>query len=364
MYIEILEKISDAFDRIPNCIKDKFPGYDNKTYAKMKQLKSKLKAAIVKKKDNLTQPSIVESQSTINQLNGRESPSLLGNYDDLDDFDLPSSKNLLTSEKPVFDSDTSTPETFTFNRAGPSKTIYSDLPKKSLSFDALSPCNVSTKTDTNQSDLEILDNSESANRSKGKFVFKKPSRLSEDSKFTPNRDVPSKTLERFKTASEKLKPMVPQEPVKCVPVANSSVGFQPLQLSKNSMVFNKPCTAVSPIIKEPVRDYDDDDDYEVPIDMDDETDIIPESSNNVINISDSPGVSNTQVVNGKEVAVDEDGWPEYRMEDFEDDMEALTKEPEVVKLMENSVMETDPPKYAGMGNFHEGTQNDGITGKQ
>ncbi|KAI8434446.1 hypothetical protein MSG28_012471 [Choristoneura fumiferana] len=363
MYIEILEKISDAFDRIPNCIKDKFPGYDNRTYAKMKQLKSKLKAAIMKEPDDLTQLSNVEiNQPSISQLNGRESPSLLRNYDDLDDFELPPNKNLLNVEKPVFDSDTSTPETFTFNKDGPSKTIYSDLAKKSLSFDALSPCNVSTKNDTNQSDVEILDNSESANRSKGKFVFKKPSRLSEDSKVAPTRDVPSKTLERFKMASEKLKPMLPQEPVKCVPLANSSVGFQPPQLSKNSLVFNKPCTAVSPIIKEPVRDYDDDD-YDVPIDMDDQTDIMPESSNNVINISDSSGVSNTQVVNGKEVAVDEDGWPEYRMEDFEDDMEALTKDPELVKLMENSVMESDAPKYEGMGNFHEGTQNDGITGE-
>ncbi|XP_061719825.1 recQ-like DNA helicase Blm [Cydia pomonella] len=363
MYIELLEKIADAFDRIPNCIKEKFPGYENKTYAKMKQLKSRLKAAMAKVPDDSTQSYLDSQPSTSKcntQVNGRESPSLLGDYDDLNDFQMPKN-NLLNGERPILTSDTSTPE-FTFNKAAPNKTIYSDLmAKKSLSFEAFSP---TTGNESLQSDVENLDTSENANKSKGKFVFKKPSRLSEDNS-TPTRDVPSKTLERFKNASEKLKPVVAEEPQKYVPVANSSVGFQPPELSKNLSSFSKPCTAVSPIVKEPVQDYDEND-YDIPLDMDDDTDIIPESSKvSVINISDSqPSISNTQIVNGKEVAVDDDGWPEYRLEDFEDDMDiSLTTEPEVVKLMEHSTLETETPKYKGMGNFHEGTQNDGITGE-
>lgn len=360
MYIDLLEKISDAFDRIPNCIKEKFPGYDNKTYAKVKLLKSRLKSVLeLKPYDNLSN-KISESlhiQNTSNNTsNGRESPSLLGNNDDdLDDFDLESSQYNKKFDKPIHnDLETSTPD-FNYNKNGLSKTVYSDLlAKKSLSFATLSPLNNSNNSVQSDSDTE-------GNRSKGKFVFKKPSRLTEENK-TPVRDV-SKTLERFRSASELLKPVLPKEPTKIAPVATSSIDFQPPQLSKNSLLnFNKPCTIVSPIIKDPDEETDD---YTVPIDMDDETDIL-HNSGSVINISDSiPSTSNVASINNKEIPLDEEGWPEYRIEDFEDDLEALTckdGEPEVVNLMEQSVVNENRPKYEGMGDFPASTKNDGITG--
>lgn len=179
--------------------------------------------------------------------------------------------------------------------------------------------------------------------------------------------MPSSTFERLKTASERLQPLATEEAPKCAPVANSSVAFQPPQLSKSALMnFGKPCTAVSPIVKDSPNEteFEDIDDYEVPIDMDDITDIIPEDSKtSVINISDSiPSTSNVEVVNDKEIVVDDDGWPEYRPEDFEDLMEVKEDNnfsKDEINLMDQTVA---APKYEGMGDFHEGTKNDGITG--
>ncbi|XP_049871565.1 Bloom syndrome protein homolog [Pectinophora gossypiella] len=376
MYIELLEKISEAFDRIPKCIKEKFPGYEHKTYATMKLLMSKLKTArkeIPEINLNVRKSDESHVNKTDNAMtNCSVSPSLLDHDDDLNDFDLESSQGYgrkpFLEAKPRTDPETSTPDFSSLNKNGPSKTIYSDLlAKKSLSFDALSPLQDTSKdlgTSIQQSDNETLDTSDTANRSKGKFVFKKPSRLSEDiNKATPVKDVPSSTLERFKQASERLKPLVQTDTPKCSPIANSSVEFQPPQLSKSSLMnFNKPCTIVSPIIKDTSEQEGDEDDYAVPIDMDDEADILSQVlQESVINISDSIP-STSAVVNNKEIPVDEDGWPEYRIEDFEEDMEAFCKEPEVVNLMDHTIV-TDKPKYEGMGDFHAGTQNDGITGE-
>ncbi|CAH2982006.1 unnamed protein product [Chilo suppressalis] len=376
MYIELLEKISNAFDRIPNCIKEKFPGYDKKTYAKMKYLKTKLKSAIQRKADSHKIHQDQTSHMTESPMNitNNSSPSMLQNYDDdLNDFDLESSQ--VPGKKPftsINEPATSTPDIINFDKKpGSLKTIYSDsVAKKSLSFDVFSTNNDSTK---NLSDIASLDISDNVNKSKGKFVFKRPSRTAVDDfdsskTSTPNRDVPSSTLERLKNVSERLKPIVPQEPSKYVPVGNSSVQFQPPQLSKSSLFnMNKPCTAVSPLVKES-PDCDDNDevnDYEVPIDMDDDTDILPEASRgSVINISDSiPGPSASK--EGSDIPVDDDGWPEYRPEDFEEDMEALTKkEPDVINLMDNTIVkDSAKPKYEGMGDFHAGTKNDGITGE-
>ncbi|XP_028171444.1 ATP-dependent DNA helicase hus2/rqh1-like [Ostrinia furnacalis] len=383
-YIELLEKISDAFDRIPNVIREKFPGYDKRTYAKMKSLKSKLKHVIKQNNENDKVPiHKLESPKVATNLNG-SSPSMLQNYDDdLSDFDLESSvmnrKRLSNTEiNNTSKLATSTPDTINFNKLpGPSKTIYSDLmAKKSLSFDAFSPRDdASNNLETSaQSDTGNLDVSDNVNKSKGKFVFKRPSRLmSEDSSSktsTPNRDVPSSTLERLKIASEKLKPLVQEEPPKCAPIANSSVEFQPPQLSKSSLMnYDKPCTIVSPIVKETiVQDYSDEiDDYEIPIDMDDEPDMyLAESKGSVINISDSvASTSNAECMNNLDIPVDDDGFPEYRPEDFEDDMVLLTsKETEVVNLMDQSIAnDNGKAKYEGMGDFHAGTKNDGITGE-
>uniref|UniRef100_A0A2A4K5Y0 RecQ-like DNA helicase BLM n=1 Tax=Heliothis virescens TaxID=7102 RepID=A0A2A4K5Y0_HELVI len=372
LYIDLLEKIFSAFDKIPNCIKEKFPGYNKRIYAKIKQLKCKLKVV-------LTEPDSVSSKvddndcenklsngTTDNTCNGSSSPSLLSKYnDDMDDFDLESSlihkkvaKCVLNETKDPGTS-TSTPDFATFNK-GPRNEL---LPKKSLSFDAFSPLNNSSKLETScQSEAETSTTEQA--KGKGKFVFKKPSRLTlEENKATPNKDIPSSTAERLRNASERLKPLATTEAPKCAPVAASSVDFQPPQFSKSSLLnMNRPSMDS---VKEIEEESDPMDDYEVPIDMDDETDILPEASANVINISDSvASTSNVNDVNSViDIPVDEDGWPEYRPEDFEEKLEVSgNEESQVVNLMDNSVV-AEKPKYEGMGDFHAGTQNDGITGE-
>ncbi|CAF4828970.1 unnamed protein product [Pieris macdunnoughi] len=367
MYIELLEKISDAFNRIPNCIKEKFPGYDSKIYSKINYLKTKLKSAIQSKPRDCLQSSS-ETLNSSNEVNGRESPSLLNNDDDLEDFDLSSQVGHKVMDKGLINNiETSTPDIPTFNKNQPNKTIYSDLvPKKALSFDVFSPSNGSIKSINSSlnSDSESLNTSDNQTK-KGKFVFKRPSRAADDLN-TPTRDVPSSTFERLKIASEKLHPLVTEVAPKCAPVGNSSVAFQPPQLSKSALMnLGKPCTVVSPIVKDSPSetDFEDADDYEVPIDMDDVTDIIPEDSRtSVINISDSlPSTSKVQI-NDKEFAIDDDGWPEYNPEDFGEVMEEKASDvsKDVINLMDQSVT---APKYEGMGDFHAGTKNDGITGE-
>lgn len=383
MYIDLLERVWNAFNRIPNCIKRKLPGFDNEIYVKMKLMGTKLKSAIEpKSNESYTEPlqSLQINNLSNSSLNGNVSPSLL-DQNELNDFDLESSQ--VYGKKPFIDDkfksndmETSTPEFTNFHKTLPNKNVYSDLiAKKSLSFNAFSPCNDSSKDleSSIQSDTD-LDKSGNINKSKGKFVFKRPSRLNNEDKSIPIRDITdhghSSTLERLKSVSERLKPLLPQEAPKYTPIGNSSIDFQPPQLSKSSLMnLNKPCTIVSPIMKDSPTETDYEDEYIIPADIDDDTDIITQSSKaSFINISDSvPGTSNEDFVNNKDIPVDEDGWPEYRIEDFEDDIEALTCRdqsivPEVVNLMDHTVLE-DKPKYEGMGDFHAGTKNDGITGK-
>lgn len=382
MYIDLLERVWQAFNRIPNCIKRKLPGFDNEIYAKMKLVRIKLKSAIEpKSNDSYTESleSLQINNKSNNSLNGHASPSLL-DQSDINDFDLESSQ--VYGKKPFVedkfkhsDMETSTPEFPNFQKTLPTKNVYSELiAKKSLSFNAFSPCDNSSKNleSSIQSDAENVDKSDSVNKSKGKFVFKRPSKLNNEDKSTPIRDnsAHSSTLERLRSVSERLKPILPQEAPKYTPLENSSIDFQPPQLSKSSLMnLNKPCTIVSPIMKDSPAETDYEDEYFVPVDMDDDTDIIPQSSKaSYINISDSlPSTSNEEIINNKDIAVDEDGWPEYRIEDFEDDIEVLTcreqsVHPGVMNLMDHTAVE-DKPKYEGMGDFHAGTKNDGITGK-
>lgn len=356
MYIELLEKVFEAFDRIPNCIKDKFPGYDKKTYAKVKYYKSKLKSVInAKDKISMQVKNDENSCEEINESNDTNvSQSLIANYDDdLDDFNLETSQAF--GKKPTEDLhkniQTSTPDFASYNKPGPSKTIYSDLvAKKSLSFDTFSPLNDS-KNDSNQ-DSDV-------NKSKGKFVFKKPSRNT-DENTTPVRDIQSNIAERIRNATVKLKPITLEDAPKCAPMPNSSVDFQPPQLSKTSLMnYNNSSTNMSVI--ETIPDEKDYDGF-TPIDIDD-TDILPTS---LVNLVDSrSNNSSIEVINNKEILVNDDGWPEYRIEDFEEDIEALTcKNTEEINLMEQSAVENDgKAKYEGMGDFAAGTHNDGITGK-
>ncbi|KAL4717291.1 hypothetical protein ACJJTC_017178, partial [Scirpophaga incertulas] len=381
LYVEILEKISTAFDRIPNCIKEKFPGYDKKTYSKMKYLKSKLKLAIQQnpvrndiQSDTLTQMTQDETNSSFSKKNG--SLSLLDSYDDLADLDLETK----FSDKPkclklpvTCVSTTSTPDLEN------TQIIKNDLTsKKLLSFDDFS-CNIATSNNekkTSMTTCTVDTNLENINHSKGKFVFKQPSRLSStdsasNKTSTPVRDVLSNTLVRLKSASEKFKPLQLNEPPKGLSIANSSVEFQPPQFSTSSLLnIQKPCTFVSPIIKDSHTINDDEEDlndYEVSIDVDDDDILIEQSKQSVISIHDSePGSSIVSENKLNNIHVDEDGWPEYRVEDFEEDIDALvTNEPEVMNLMENSIVKDteNKAKYEGMGDFHAGTKNDGITGE-
>lgn len=348
LYIELLEKISDAFDRIPTSVKEKYIGYDTKTYAKLNHLKYKLRSVIKSKSNSISEgnlkspkkiPLSDDSQPT-------DSPSLSCGYnDELDDFDIESSliHDKKLSQTSINRSDkfgSSTPDFPSINKKNINKTSLDTFVRKSLSFDVFSPLNSSVQS-LNSSNLSV-DESDTGSK-KGKFVFKRPSKASDDK--TPIRDTPSSTIERLKNATENLRPIQAQEVVKVKPIENSSEPFQPSQFSK--VMLSKPCTAVS------ITNDDEEPEYEVPLNLDDDFD----PNDSVVNLTDS---SNTEIVNDKQVMVDEDGWPEYRIEDFEDDMSA--GQVEEINLMEMSVA-NEKPKYEGMGDFRAGTQNDGITGE-
>ncbi|XP_068622467.1 recQ-like DNA helicase Blm isoform X2 [Battus philenor] len=382
MYIELLERISAAFDRIPNCIKEKFPGYDCKTYTKMKHLGAKLKCVIKRNSrvDNKVDidesvvnknkvPSNKDVKSHLNSSMGSDTESDLDNFD-LESTNFMTKKTQNTQNSITNNPNTSTPDSISFNKIQPRKSIYSQvLDKKPLTFDALSPINDTNSLDSSiQSETENPDVSNNINKSKGKFVFKRPSRLNNDNSnnSTPVRDVPSNTLERLKNASEKLKPLQQTESPTCSPSGNSSVKFQPPILSKSAfMEISSISSTVSPLANDTSVNEDVYETDEIPIDMDDETDILPECSGpSVINISDTlPSSGTVEVINNKEIPVDEDGWPEYRIEDFEEDFVASEENPDVIDLMDQSVAKDKPIKYEGMGDFHAGTQNDGITGE-
>ncbi|KAF9815115.1 hypothetical protein SFRURICE_010391, partial [Spodoptera frugiperda] len=366
LYIELLEKIFHAFDKIPNCIKEKFPGYDKRVYAKVKQYQYRLKKILARPKKSSSQPSQDSDTRLSNgdiNLNGSSSPSLLSKYEDnndLDDFDLTPSISKLTNKLGTLNGTSLSTTTSTPDIALSSKVPRHDLqPRPSLSFDGFSPLNNSSKLETScQSETE---STSSEVKGKGKFVFKKPSRLTlEENKPGPS-SIQSSTAERIRNASEKLKPVPTIESPKCAPVALSSIDFQAPQFSKSSLInMDRPSTDSN---KEE-ENSDPMDDYEVPIDMDDVTDIMPEASQSVINISDSvASASNVDNLTQSDIPVDDDGWPVYRPEDFEDNVKESDLDSQVLNLMDETVVKEKTAKYEGMGDFHAGTQNDGITGE-
>ncbi|XP_052752248.1 recQ-like DNA helicase Blm [Galleria mellonella] len=373
LYIEILEKVFNAFDRIPTRTKEKLPGYNSKIYSHLKYWRYKLKMAIqqtpsknTSKKASKTQNDS-KSVSTI-ESNLSASPSLLNNCedDDLDDFDLNGTQ---VSVKKSVKTISEVPEArgsinMNYN-AGPSTKLTDKTVKKSLFCDSFSTC-------TSTKDLDIKTECDAGNldtpsnvKGKGKFVFKRPSRAAteESSNMPSTSPIISNTAERLKNALGTLKPLVDQESPKVVPVANSSVNFQPPQLSKSSLLSMTDTVLEPSSGDDPLVDDEYMDEYSVPIDIDADIEFAHPSSEPMSIDSDHSKVA--EVVNDKEIPVDEDGWPEYRMEDFEDvNFVSESKEPEVVNLMEHSMVEDNKkPKYEGMGDFHEGTKNDGITGE-
>lgn len=246
MYIEILERISDAFNRIPNCIKEKFPGYDKNTYSKMNHLKAKLKSIIQNNSKRNKHKKDYNTDETANNIDERQNTQSMSTFCDDEDFCANYKENSMDNKNENRDDSlmnnpsTSTPDILSFDKPQTSKTIYADaLPKKLLSFNTFSPCNGSLKDSSIQSDTE-LDTSDSK-KGKGKFVFKRPSRLTIDDSVNSNNSndsiqVPSSTFDRVKTASEKLQPLRTEVQMKVTPLPSSSVHFQAPLLSKSSLL--------------------------------------------------------------------------------------------------------------------------------
>lgn len=392
--------MSYAFDSIPDDIKERLPGFDIKTYTKLKDLEGRLKKIVEKPLPNgfdakVSELNVFSSKNSFSisspiqkdadKVYDCDSQSMYSNKYPDKGYEYTESESILNDMKYNDRPDTSTPNYH--NVQGPLKKAFPSLQtKKSLSLDVFSLCSDTSKLDnSNQSDTDI--DSSNQNKKKGKFVPKKASLSGLNEKSTIG-DVPSNTLSRLRNATEKLKPLPVEEKQTYQPVCHSSVEFQPPQLA-----FNKPCTLVSPIVKETIDTFRDKqqngDENQSDIDGDsalfDDDDYVQvmQESNSVVNISDSlnDSLPNTQIVNGKEIPIDKEGWQQYREEDFLDiddfdvpidensfsepstSKKPDTDAPEVVNLMEVSVVETKGAKYEGMGDFAAGTRNDGITGE-
>ncbi|XP_072938290.1 recQ-like DNA helicase Blm [Epargyreus clarus] len=325
MYIDILERISDAFNRIPHCIKEKFPGYDSATYSKINHLKTKLKLLIRKKvNDNIS------SQTT-----DKSSPIPNGNYSvDFVEIDESQSPLLLSDQSYIQkNNEVSSPNStnasirLSLNETQPDKNdSIQSTAKKSLTFDSPASC-------SNES-IEVKE-------PKGLFSYKRPS---------------MSTLDKLQNLSEKLKP-VPKESPTTTSIPSSSIAFQPPGSSKD---YLESLNKGSPSINEKtIIDVDELDDYDLTDVLDDDiADVIPQSSSQSTEFSStnaSTSVNDNIDINKKGIVIDDDGWPVYREEDFNDDMD--------VNIGDLSVQEQEQSKYEGMGDFHAGTQNDGITGE-
>lgn len=351
MYIELLEKVFDAFNRIPNCIREKLPGYDKNIYTKIKYFKCKMKGIL---NDTSINSNTQEKGNRQGHL-GNNSNNTSLNSDSEDDF-IPSDTSNAVNTNNKINSETSTPD-LNINKNGPTKTKYS---KKPLTFDNPSLANNSTQLETSShSDSDNLKTDTNNSKSK-KFVFKTPSRLNLAENTSTPKDIPSSTAGRIKMVSERLKPIEQSEPPKCEPIACSSVNFQPPQFSKSSLMnFNRP-SAESDMerdVSEECKDMDED----MCSSKDDDVEIIETS--NKSGSEDIESINNNSVVgieNNSEID-DDDDWPVYRPEDFEDEFISNT---EINALTEDAIgEEVKTPEYEGMGDFHEGTRNDAITGE-
>lgn len=380
MYIELLEKLSYAFDSIPDDVKERLPGFKLKTYNKIKELEGRLKKVVEKPlSENFNQN--VNQFDPISSNNKPLTISSCHPNDNYNGFGHSDSESILNDMQfnEISNAEASTPN---YQSTDPLKKAFPCLQsKRSISLDVFSPLSDASKnTDSsNQSNTDL--DASNQNKRKGKFVFKKASLGGLNERSSPIGDVPSKTLSRLNNATDKLKPLPVEKKQTYQPMCNSSVKFQPPQ-----MTFNKPCTLVSPIVKENLNDTSVSAHENENIDsvlFEDDVVRIANDDNSVVNISDSftDTLPNSQTADGKEIPIDDDGWQEYRVEDFMDTDEfdfpieesslqepetsgkPDTGEPEVVNLMEVSMTkEKKSNKYEGMGDFAAGTRNDGITG--
>ncbi|CAH2269399.1 jg16425 [Pararge aegeria aegeria] len=374
MYIELLEKISDAFNRIPNVIKEKFPGYDKNTYSKMNHLKVKLKSLLRSNANNKRDKHKNNCNSDAQLVNiddSQKTQDMSTFYDDEgdDDFNTKYSKDNITNKKTIDvrelnHPNTSTPDTMSLNKPQSKKTIYTESVAKKISLlnNTLSPCNGALQKNTvtpanSDTELDVSD----TKKGKGKFVFKRPSRstIDDSNNSSDSIQVPSNTIERVKNASERLQPLRFETSAKYSPLPSSSVHFQaplisncsPVQLNEDEIQKSSPN-----------EDSEDIDNYQVPINLDDDTDIFPGTyDESAVTVDDSiPGTSNVCSKNAQ-LLIDDEGFPIYNPADFDDNVVCSAKGTEEVNLGDQTVAESS--KYEGMGNFHTGTQNDGITGE-
>ncbi|CAH2086607.1 unnamed protein product [Euphydryas editha] len=333
LYIELLEIISDSFKRLFDLAKDFRNGSDVKTCKTINQLENKLKSII----------------KTPQQCNGHAKSILNNNTSIEKTYNLPLSHNEQFSKEKLNDSDfkSSTPET-SFDEKSTnviSKSIY----ERSLSLNSIPTVN----NTTNCSELSIQSD-EQTNKPKKKFVLKRPSSVSRDSndKSTIG-DIPSNTLERVKNAADKLQPLQTEQTPKCHPVSASSVPFQPQALSKDSLINSNLLEGESSVHS--TNSFQNG----LQIDLDDDTDF---SFNNDSMTMEDNDVDENEM--SRRISVDEEGWQVYRPEDFENDIEIT--EPSVSQSESNTNdqnVNNNCTIYEGMGDFHPGTKNDGLTGE-
>ncbi|XP_064071506.1 recQ-like DNA helicase Blm [Vanessa tameamea] len=333
LYIQLLEKISKAFRRLSDLTKNVLHGYNDETYKSVNQIEIKLKSIIQSQgQHNEHQSNHLNVNSTIQQatnsstfcISDDESLQALklseGSADDCKSF--PSSPSFSENQKGI-----------------KSKVIG----KRSLSLNSNSSNNDSMHNIySNQAEAETTG-------TKKKFVVKRPSsvifkELSEKSTIS---SIPSNTLERVKNASEKLQPLQTERPSKCSFVPASSVPFQPPELSKALSCFPS-SDAESSINRNTSFESD----------FDEET--------NVISVNDSlPDRSNNDE-SERHILIDDDGWQVYDPGMFGEENNIDSNEQSATQLQDNLMDQNENDHaavYEGMGEFHPGTINDGITGE-
>lgn len=239
---------------------------------------------------------------------------------------------------------------------------------------------------------------------KGKFVFKRPSALTSLDTSTiniidsPARDIPSNTLNRMKLATMNLKPV--PEPEARAPkdnnIYNSSAPFLPLRQDPVMTCAVKPCAMVSPIRNETfantpkpapqnlydISNYTFDSDEEEQANLLNEPDLESDltfgsfdrnSKNNFTsNKNREPIRKPNESPPMSQPILDDEGWPEYRIEDFED-CQIVAKSPapsvSAVRKVTNPAETTEKTtnsmdSHTAMGNFHSSVKNDGRTGNK
>lgn len=388
-----MERIADSFDDIPTAVLDKFPGFDSVIYLKLKTLRSQLKASIKLK------------SMLINRVKSNKSNiSIYDDDEDLSDFEVPkyitpprksnvSTNNIGTVKKPLKDDET---------KKSNKIELFSPLDSKSpvlRDVAEFSSTKVMKRTVNEMEDNVNMDNNikeddvKTPCSKKGKFVFKVPKRssldVSNDLTSSPIQEAYSSILNRIKSAANNLKPVITPEKTKPVISLDSSVPFQATNQDfehMKSKFVNYPSTSTNPNNSYNNIDYtknstitsnnyytnsgpststgSNDNDI-TNIEIGDS--IIDSDDENVFEVSSEPNSQcDVSFVNSSDrnkaiensPKFDDDGWPVYRIEDFED-----CSSKDVDRKAESQENAINASKKQDMGNFYSNVKNDGITGE-